>query len=95
MKTPMVVRPLEEDKDPFRPRSDDKKPLGPEVPYLSAIGALMYLANGTRPNIALAMNLLARHSANPTRRHWVGVKTILRNLNSTQDLGLYFQRINN
>jgi len=89
VKTLMVVRSLE-DKDPFRPRSDDEKPLGPEVPYLSAIGALMYLANCARPDIAFTVNLLARHSANPTRRHWVGVKTILRYLNGTQDLGLYF-----
>ena len=92
MKTPMVVISLEEDKHPFRPRSDDEKPLGPEVPYLSAIGALMYLANCTRPDIAFAVNLLARHSAKPTRRHWVGVKTILRYLNGTQDLGLYFPK---
>ena len=53
----------------------------------------MYLVNCTRPNIAFAVNLLARHSANPTRRHWVGVKTILRYLNGTQDLGLYFPKI--
>ena len=32
VKPSMVVRSLEEDKDPFRPRSDDEKPLGPEVP---------------------------------------------------------------
>jgi hypothetical protein len=90
VKTPMVVRSLEEDKDPFRPRSDDEKPLGPEVPYLRDIGALMYLTNWTRPDIAFTVNLLARHSANPTRRHWASVKTILRYLNGTQDLGLYF-----
>ena len=76
VKTLMVVRSLE-DKDPFRPRSDDEKPLGHEVPYLSAIRALMYLANCTRSDITFAVNLLARHSANPTGRHWVGVKTIL------------------
>jgi hypothetical protein len=92
VKTPMVVRSLEEDKDSFRPRSDDEKLLGPEVPYLRAIGALMYLANWTRPDIAFTVNLLARHSANPTRRHWAGVKTILRYLNGTQDLGLYFPK---
>ena len=78
VKTLMVVRSLEEDKDPFRPRSDDEKPLGREVPYLSAIGALMYLVNCSRSDIIFAVNLLTRHSANPTRRHWVGVKTILR-----------------
>ena len=80
LKTPMVIRSKEADKDPFRPKEEDEEVLGPEVPYLSAIGALMYLANCTRPDIAFAMNLLARYSAAPTRRHWVGVKTILRYL---------------
>ncbi|KAL8144892.1 hypothetical protein AgCh_003193 [Apium graveolens] len=32
--TPMVVRSLEPDKDPFRPRADDEEVLGPEIPYL-------------------------------------------------------------
>jgi len=45
--TPMVVRSLDIDKDPFRPKSENEDVLGPEVPYLSAIGALMYLANCT------------------------------------------------
>jgi hypothetical protein len=92
MKTLMVVRSLEEDKDPFRRGSDDEKPLGPEVPYLSAIGALMYLANSTRPDIEFAVNLLAHHSTNPTRRHWIGIKPILRYLNGTQDFDLYFPK---
>jgi hypothetical protein len=90
LKTPMVVRSLEADKDPFRPKGDDEEVLGLEVPYLSAIGALMYLANCTRPNIAFAVNLLARYNAALTRRRWVGVKTILRYLQGTQDLGLWF-----
>ncbi|XP_074377220.1 retrovirus-related Pol polyprotein from transposon TNT 1-94 [Apium graveolens] len=49
--TPIVVRSLEPDKDPFRQREEV---LGPEIPYLGAIGALMYLANNTRPEIAFA-----------------------------------------
>jgi hypothetical protein len=52
----------------------------------------MYLANCTRPDIAFAVNLLARYSSAPTRRHWVGVKTILRYLQGTQDLGLWYSR---
>jgi hypothetical protein len=52
-KTPMVVRSLDVEKDPFRPRDDGEELLGPEVPYLSAIGALMFLANCTRPGLAL------------------------------------------
>jgi hypothetical protein len=76
LKAPMVVRSLEMETGPFRPKSDNEKLLGPEVPYLSAIGALMYLANCTRPDIAFAVNLLARYSADPTKIHLVGVKTI-------------------
>ena len=79
-KTPMVVRSLDVETDPFRPRDDGEEVLGPEVPYLSAVGALMYLANCTRPDIAFVVNLLARHSAAPTKRHWSGVKNIFRYL---------------
>jgi hypothetical protein len=90
LKTPMIVRSLEADKDPFRPKGEDEQGLRPEVSYLSAIGVLMYLANCTRPDIAFAVNMLAKYSTAPTRRHWVGVKTILRYLKGTQDLGLWF-----
>ena len=41
---PRVCRSLDIDKDPFRSAEDNKEIRGPEVPYLSAIGALMYLA---------------------------------------------------
>jgi hypothetical protein len=64
-KTPMVVQSLEIKNDPFRPPDEGEETLGPQVPYLSAIGALMYLANSTRPDIAFTVNLLARHSATP------------------------------
>ena len=69
LSSPMVVRSLEATKDPFRPKEENEELLGPEVPYLSAIGALMYLANYTRPDIAFSVNLLARYSSTPTKRH--------------------------
>ena len=93
-KTPMVVRSLDKEKDIFRPREEGEEILGSEYPYLSLIGALMYLANSTRLDIAFAVNLLARHSAAPTKRHWTGAKQILRYLNGTKDLGLFFQKTN-
>ncbi|GJU80997.1 hypothetical protein Tco_1283362 [Tanacetum coccineum] len=43
LSTPMVVRTLDVEKDPFRPLNDDDEILGPEVPYLSALGALLFL----------------------------------------------------
>ena len=41
LNSPTVVRSLEVDKNPFRSKEENEKLLGPEVPYLSAIGALM------------------------------------------------------
>jgi hypothetical protein len=65
----MVVRSLDTENDLFRPRGEEEEVLGPQVPYLSAIGALMYFANNSRPDIEFAVNLLARHSVAPTKRH--------------------------
>ncbi|XP_045793620.1 secreted RxLR effector protein 161-like [Trifolium pratense] len=63
LSTPMMGRTLNVEKDLFRPKEENETDLGSEVPYLSAIGALMYLANCTRPDIAFAVNLLARFSS--------------------------------
>ena len=90
LSSPMVVRSLDVKNDPFRPCEKGEELLGPEVPYLSAIGALMYLANCTRPDIAFSVNLLARYSSAPTRRHWKGIQHILRYLNGTTDMGLFY-----
>ncbi|KAL0428635.1 UNVERIFIED_CONTAM: Retrovirus-related Pol polyprotein from transposon TNT 1-94, partial [Sesamum latifolium] len=43
-------------------------------------------------NIAFSVNLLARYSSTPTKRHWNGVKHILCYLRGTSDMGLYFER---
>jgi hypothetical protein len=95
LSTPMVVRSLDVKKDPFRPHEVGEEILGPEVPYLSAIGALMYLANCTRPDIAFSVNLLARYSSAPTLRHWNGVKHVLRYLRGTTDMGLFYPNKSN
>ena len=69
LSSPMVVRSLDLEKDPFGPRKPGEDMLGPEIPYLSAIGALMYLASHTRPDISFAVSLLSRFSSCPTLRH--------------------------
>nr|AEL30347.1 copia-like polyprotein [Arachis hypogaea] len=62
LSTPMIVRSLDMENDQFRPKEENEDILGPEVLYLSAIRALMYLANNTRPDISFAVNLLARYT---------------------------------
>jgi hypothetical protein len=76
----------------FKPRQEGKEVLGAEYPYLSAIGALMYFVNNTRPNIVFAVNCLARHSVAHIMRHWNDIKNILRYLHGTTDLELFYRR---
>jgi hypothetical protein len=68
-KFPMVVRALEKDTDPFRPHQEAEELWGSKYPYLSVMGALIYLTNNTRPDIAFAVNLLTRYNAAPTMHH--------------------------
>ncbi|XP_070660459.1 secreted RxLR effector protein 161-like [Malus domestica] len=86
----MVVRTLDAKRDPFRPNEDEEEILEPEVPYLSVIGALLYLAQCTRPDISFVVNLLARYINAPTRRHWNGVKDIFHYLKGITDLSLFY-----
>ena len=92
LSSPMIVRSLDVKNNSFRPCKKYEELLGPKVPYLNAIGALLYLANCTHSNIALSINLLARYSSAPTRRHWSGIKHILRYLCGTTDMGLFYSR---
>jgi hypothetical protein len=91
-KTPIIVRTLEKDSNPFRPHQEREEVLGSEYPYLSVIEALIYLANNTRSDIAFVVNLLARFSAAPTIHHWNGVKDVLRYLRGTPDLSLFYPK---
>jgi hypothetical protein len=52
----------------------------------------MYLANSTRPDIAFVVNMLARYSAEPTKRHWKEIKDIFRYLQGSKDLVLFYRK---
>jgi hypothetical protein len=92
LRTPVIIHVLEKDTDPFRTRQEREEVSRAEYPYLIVIGALIYLVNNTRPDIAFAVNCLARHSATPTMCQWNDIKNSLRYLNGTIDLGLFFRR---
>ena len=76
--------------DLFRPCENGEELLGLEVLHLSAIGALMCLANYTCPYIVFSINLLAKHSFALTRRHCNDIKHILCNLQGTNDMGIFY-----
>jgi hypothetical protein len=63
-----------------------------KVPYLEAVGALLYLANGTRPDISFATSLVGCFANNPEISHWNAVKRIFRYLIDTKDRCLHFYK---
>ena len=60
------------------------------IPYANAIGSLMYLAVGTRPDIAFAVQTLSRYSNKPNSTHWTGIKRIFRYLQGSDGLGIAY-----
>ena len=78
LSSPIVVYSLEvKKKDLFHHKEDNEELLGLEVAYYSVISALMHLANYIRLYIAFFVNLLARDSFAPTKRHWNKVNHVL------------------
>lgn len=61
--------------------------------YQAAIGCLIYLMLGSRPDLAFSVNKLAQYCAAPTVRHWIGVKRIIRFDKGTLNYGLLLRNV--
>ena len=51
-----------------------------QVPFRAALGSLMYLAMGSRPDIAFVVSTLAKFTENPSLPHWEALKRVYRYL---------------
>lgn len=58
--------------------------------YRSMIGKLQYVVH-TRPDIALAVGIVARFSVKPKENHMMAIKRIMRYLKGTEDYGLWYK----
>ena len=92
------VRPVSTPLDPGAKLSKEQAPKDAEevafmrtVPYSQLVGALMYLAVATRPDIAHSVGVLARFSANPGPAHWTALKHLCRYLQGTKDYKLTYE----
>ena len=74
------------------PKTDEEREKMARVPYQSAVGALMYLAMCTRPDILYAVVTLARFMHNPGEAHWSAVKRIFRYLKRTVAYNISYVR---
>jgi hypothetical protein len=70
--------------------TDEERAAMADKPYRSVVGALSYVALSTRPDIANAVNQLARYQESPGRTHWSAAMRVLHYLNATRDVGLVF-----
>ena len=59
-----------------------------DAPYHLAIGSLMYLAMGTRPDLTFAVQHLSQFASNPSSAHWTAVKRAFCYVKGTYKLSL-------
>lgn len=65
------------------------------MPYREIIGALMYLAIATRPDITYITSYFAQFNNCFTQEQWGSAKCVLRYLQGTFNHGLFFRKSNN
>ena len=61
-----------------------------KVPYINAVGSLMYLAITTCPDISYTVGVLARFNSNPGQKHWQAVKHLFWYLEGTINMKLVY-----
>jgi len=74
------------------PKLDSTPPECTRLPYREAIGKLLYLAIGTRPDISFAVNYLSRFVTGFNDQHWKALLRVLRYLRGTVNHGILFSR---
>ena len=54
------------------------------VPYRNAVGSVMYLMVGTRPDLAAAAGVLSQFAADQCPTHWQALKRVFRYIQGTR-----------
>ncbi|XP_064083958.1 uncharacterized protein LOC135199733 [Macrobrachium nipponense] len=60
--------------------------------YRRAIGTLLYVANGTRPDLSFDVSYLSHFLANPKRKQTAAVKYLIKYLNHSHDYCIVFRK---
>lgn len=62
------------------------------VPYREAVGSLLFLVQGTRPDLAYAVSNVSRFNDKHDNTHWTGVKRIMRYIKATYNYRIGYRR---
>lgn len=76
------------------PAKGDDKLVG-QREYQSLVGSLMYIAVGTRPDLAFTVLVLSKFNAKPMMDHFLATKRVLRYLKETVGMGLVYRSVDN
>lgn len=77
------------------PKSSTEREEMSDVPYQELVGGLLYILQGTRPDITYAVNTVSKFNNDPGKAHWVAAKRILRYLKGTLDAKLTYSKDGN
>jgi len=72
------------------PTTQEERDEMANIPYRQAVGTLLWLSLGTRPDICYAVSQVAKFNDCFGREHWKAVLRIFRFLKGTLKLGLKF-----
>lgn len=73
-------------------KATQHEPVVRRTEYQRAVGILRYLVDSSRPDLAVAVNDLARAMQHPTQRHWLAATQVARYLKGTRNYALHFTR---
>ena len=67
------------------PTNEEEKLRMKKIPYLTAIGSIMYATTATHPDVAFAVQHLSQFNNNPGNAHWTAVQRTIRYLYATRN----------
>lgn len=73
-------------------RANHQNEILKDIPYQEAIGSLLYLSQGTGPDLTYIVNCLSRDNSEPTSEHWAATKRVVICLKGTVRLKLTHER---
>ena len=76
------------------PKTEEDRAKVKNIPYREAVGTLLWLSLGTRPDISYAVSQVAKYNDCYGIKHWEAVKRIFRYLKGSMDLGLKYSSTN-
>lgn len=77
------------------PKTDAEIEAMVSIPFQEAVGSILYLAQGTRPDISFTINNISRFNNRPGPSHWTAVKHLMRYLKGTSSAKLTFSKQTN